>query len=272
MMPTASVGRTLRALLPAVLSSISLAIVGLLVVRWLVPIERLRQSDGAVGNYLQTVGTIYAVLLAFVVFVVWTQFNDARVHVEREANQLIDLARTAKGLPAAAAAQVHAHLARYVAAAVGPEWQALSSVDERAFEPAWAILESLWSVVHRVEPATSCEGALFSEVLARFNELSDARTDRLATSRLRIPLALKILLYTGAATLVGSLYLFAVESLAVHALITGAMAGAISHVLYLIHDLDDCFHGDWQVPSAPLERVRGYVELAASGEAGPRSS
>ena len=42
------------------------------------------------GNYLQTVGTIYAVLLAFVVFVVWQQHNDTRSAVESEANELSD--------------------------------------------------------------------------------------------------------------------------------------------------------------------------------------
>jgi len=51
------------------------------------------------------------------------------------------------------------------------------------------------------------------------------------------------------------MYLFAVESLAVHATITAALAGAISHVLYVIEDLDSCFDGHWQVPRTPFERV-----------------
>jgi hypothetical protein len=33
---------------------------------------------------LQALGSVYAVLLAFVVFVVWQQFNDARSFVEKE--------------------------------------------------------------------------------------------------------------------------------------------------------------------------------------------
>jgi hypothetical protein len=58
---------------------------------------------------------------------------------------------------------------------------------------------------------------------------------------------------------VGSMYLFAVDRFEIHALMTAALAGAISHLLYVISDLDDCFQGDWQVPSRAFERVREYL-------------
>src|SRR4051812_39543883 len=87
----------LRALLLPILLGVGAAVAGLLVVRQVVPARVLRESNDVVGNYLQTLGTIFAVLLAFVVFVVWSQFNDARQRVEAEANELLDLARTARG-------------------------------------------------------------------------------------------------------------------------------------------------------------------------------
>jgi hypothetical protein len=53
---------------------------------------------------------------------------------------------------------------------------------------------------------------------------------------------------------------------------TGALAGAVSHVLYVIADLDDAFAGDWQVPREPVERVRAHMERAAlAGDEGRRS-
>lgn len=71
--------QTVAALAPAVLGAIALSEVGLFAVRRWVSPETLRASNDVVGNYLQTVGTIYAVLLAFVVYVVWTQFNGVDV-------------------------------------------------------------------------------------------------------------------------------------------------------------------------------------------------
>lgn len=46
--------------------------------RRFVPGDALAASNEVAGNYLQTLGTIYAVLLAFTVVVVWQQFNDAQ--------------------------------------------------------------------------------------------------------------------------------------------------------------------------------------------------
>ena len=45
------------------------------------------------------IGTLYAVLIAFAIFVVWTQFQDAGTNLEREVNAVGDLSRMAAGLP-----------------------------------------------------------------------------------------------------------------------------------------------------------------------------
>src|SRR5262245_61240912 len=77
---------------------VALSLVGLTLTRLLVPRELLARTADPAGDYLQTLGTIYAVLQAFVVFVVWTQFNEARSFVEREANEIMDLFRTTQAL------------------------------------------------------------------------------------------------------------------------------------------------------------------------------
>jgi hypothetical protein len=77
----------------------ALALAGLLLVRYLVPASWLHANNEVAGNYLQTLGTIYAVLLAFVVFVVWQQHNDTRCAVGNEANELADFCRVIRALP-----------------------------------------------------------------------------------------------------------------------------------------------------------------------------
>lgn len=71
--------RTLAHSLVVILWASALAIGVLVVVRQLVPPDALRASNPEVGNYLQAVGAIYAVLLAFVVYAVWGQFKEARI-------------------------------------------------------------------------------------------------------------------------------------------------------------------------------------------------
>ena len=253
--------KTVRAILRPVLLSIGIALAGLFIVRTCVSANVLRDTNDVVGNYLQTLGTIYAVLLAFVVFVVWSQFNDARNYVEREANELLDLFRTSRGLPAQNRHAIQHYVGKYVDDVLQQEWGSMARGDGgNAFAQGGAILDELWDVVHDFEPNTACHTALHSEILSRFNDLSDVRTNRLTSAQLRIPLALKILIYTGAVLTVGSMYLFSIQNWIVHALMTGAMAGALSHIIYLIHDLDNCFAGDWQVPRTAFERVQQFIK------------
>jgi hypothetical protein len=249
--------RTLLRLLPWVIGSAVAAVLGLLRFRTLVPPETLRASNDVVGNYLQTLGGIYAVLLAFVVYAVWQQFNDARAQVEREASEAAELLRITRALPDAARNALRRRLHDYVCGVLDNEWG--PSGERRALHERSKVaklLDSLWDELTGLEPQRECEKIVVSEALNCFNELCNARTSRISTSQLRMPRPLRLLLYIGALIVSCSTWLFAVDLFAVHAFITGATAAAISHVLYVIEDLDDCFSGEWQVPRAPLLRLR----------------
>jgi hypothetical protein len=254
-------------------AAICLSIACLVPARRLIPFEVLDESSNAVGNYLQTIGTIYAVLLAFVVFVVWQQFNDARGHVEREANEILDVMRVVKGLPENVWRPFLKNLHEYVCIVLEDEWPAMARGSKATFEAGTRILDRISSLLIAHEPESECHKSLYDEALGRFNDLSDARMNRLFSSRLRIPLGLRLLLYTGAAMTVGSMYLLAVKDFVIHATITALLAGAISHVLFLISDLDDAFSGTFQVPRIPFERVGRYLdEWLASPDAAQRAA
>ncbi len=251
--------RTLLALTPLVLGAIAASVVGLLIVRRFAAVEVLRQTNDVVGNYLQTVGSVYAVLLAFVVFVVWTQFNEARAQLESEANEVVDLFRIAKGFPDSMRVPLQDRLRRYAEAVLGGEWAAMARCVPHGTDEAGQMLDEAWDVLRAFETGNDCHVTLYGEALSRFNDLSDLRTARLTAARTRIPFALRLLLYFGAVILVGSMWLFAVDSLLVHALITSAMAGAISHVLYLVEDLDAAFSGNFQILREPFEHALAYA-------------
>jgi hypothetical protein len=252
--------RTLLRLTPIVAAASFVSILGLIVFRATAPVDDLRASSGELGTYLQTVGGIYAVLLAFVVFVVWGQFNDARSFVDREAAALTDLHRTATGLPYESRIAIQAGLSAYAEAVVRDEWPAMARHDQAEIERVGHTLEAVWLAVHRCSPGDSCQQTAFSEVLSRFNDLSDLRTSRLIAAEFRIPVTMKALLYAGAVIVIGSMYLIWIPTFWVHALATALLGGAIAHILYLIADLDDAFSGDWQVSKRPFERARAAFE------------
>jgi len=229
------------------------------------PPGALEKASNEIGNYLQTVGGIYAVLLAFVVYVVWGQFNEARGYLDREATALVDLHRTASGLPSRSRTAIQSGLRAYVDAVLQDEWPAMASRDEETIDRIGEMLERVWIAIHACKPCNECQHTVYGEVLSRFNQLTDLRTSRLTAARARIPVAMTILLYNGAILTVGSVYLLAFDQFWLHAIVTAALAGAISHILFLIRDLDDAFDGDWQVAKAPFEHARKNFERPAHG-------
>lgn len=264
--------RTLARIALRVALVVGVSLAGLVAIREFVPPQMLRDTSDVVGNYLQTLGTIYAVLQAFVVFVVWSQFNDARALVEREANDVSDLFRTTQGLPEPLRTRMRDQLGRYVEGVLVDEWPAMAAHDLATLDRQTVTLEAAFAELRAYEPTGDREVALYSHTHERFNELFDVRTLRLTAACTRVPFGLRALLVTGAGLVIGSMYLFAVESFAIHAIITGATAGAIAHVLYVVDDLDDCFSGDFVVPRQPFERTRRLFAQSAEGAGGAASA
>lgn len=254
---------TLLRLTLIVAGSSGVGILGLLAFRSVVPLDELRAAASGLGNYLQTVGGIYAVLLAFVVYVVWGQFDAARAHVDREAAALVDLHRTASGLVRGTRDAIQSGLRAYVNEVLDREWHAMARRDEPTIARVGELLDHVWIAIHRCRPANDCQVTIYGEVLSRFNDLTDVRTSRLTSSRQRIPVAMKVLIAAGAVIIIGSTYMIIFDPLWIHVLVAGAMSGAVAHILFLIADLDDPFAPRWGANKAPFERAQQAFERDA---------
>lgn len=248
--------RTTLRLAAVVLVAAAASVAGLAVSRNVIDYETLRSSSDSLGTFVQTLGGIYAVLLAFVVVVVWGQFNEGRSYVDREANALIDLHRTASGLPAHSRQIIQDSLRDYVDAVVRDEWPAMASRDQATIDRIGHLLDIVWTAIHSCMPKNECQQAMYSEVLSRFNDLTEHRTNRLNTAGQKIPIAMTVLLYTGALIMIGAIYMLPFDRFWLHALVTSLMSGAVANILFLIHDLDDAFAGDWQVEKTSFMRAR----------------
>ena len=240
--------RTITTLCLTVAVSMAVAVAGLLAVRAVVPPEFLMPSNEICGGYLQTIGTIYAVLLAFVVFVVWTQANDVRRLIERQADELADVLRITRSFDASAASGVLAAAKEYAREVADNEWALLKT--GQSSSKAQELLEQTWTALTAIDPKTAREEVLFNEAVSRFSEFGDARADLLHCGRVRLPVLLWLLLLSGAAGTVGSMYMFGAEQFWPVAVMTASLAGAVSFMLFLIRDLDNPFQGDWHVSPA----------------------
>lgn len=237
---------------------ITLAVLGQVLVRSVVPEALLRGANEVGGNFLQTFGGMYGIILAFAMYVVWQQHNETQVAVEREAVSLGELHRILgwfSNWPGRDA--VRASLKRY--ATLVPETLGHEPTDAERRLIAAGLTEFLGHT-----PGTPVEERLFEPALQLFHELNEAREHRITIARLRLPEGLRWFVYLGGALAVGTLWLLYVEAWEVQVLFTGVMTWVVVATVSIIIDLDDPYAGDFIVDWKRFREAAAQMEAPSS--------
>jgi hypothetical protein len=231
--------------------SVLISVVGLILVRRKVPVSFLETHHDVAGFFIGVLGVIYAVLMGFVVFVVWDDFKEAKVTVALEANQLGDLSRMSKGFPDTVYGRVREGLIHYIEVVINEEWPAMSRGEESP--QAWRAMKELWDIYRDIDPKTAKENILYSESLGRLNDLSDSRRLRLHASHDKVHTVIWVLLWCGGIITVVFTYFFGVKSLWSQSLMTAALTAVIAFILFLIFALNHPFAGGVRVTPEVLK-------------------
>jgi Protein of unknown function (DUF4239) len=136
-------------------------------------ISALAANNDVAGFVYAVLGVVYAVLMAFVVTVVWERFDRAESVVSQEAHSLVDLSRLANSYPDAGRLDIQRALLAYGRVVVEEEWELMerSKVSDRATQQ----VDALWQAYQQIEPTTNREVAAYRQSLEHLDELDDAR-------------------------------------------------------------------------------------------------
>jgi hypothetical protein len=242
--------------------SIALAVIGLKLVRRLLSPAWQMEDEGIAGHFSAAIDRLYGVLLAFVVILVWNHFEDGKVLVAREANQIGDLSRMAKVLSPSVEQSVRKALINYTSAVIEDEWPAMAR--HRESTRTWMAMTQLWNTVREVHPSTAQETVTYDRILFRLNELSDSRRLRLLASEDRVPGILWVVLILGGVATVASTYFVRLKRHAPQALLTALVAGVIGFILFLIISLNSPFAGSIRLPPTALQHELERIQSPAS--------
>src|SRR5213075_986930 len=78
------------------------ALFGLYLVRRTYPADVLKENHEVAAIIFNAFGLFYGVMVAFVVFVTWSGYDDATKNLQMEANEVDDIFHLAKAFPAPA--------------------------------------------------------------------------------------------------------------------------------------------------------------------------
>jgi hypothetical protein len=229
------------------------AVVGLILVQRLVPSTLREEHNDVAGFIYAVVGVMYAVLLAFVVIVVWQDYQEAKDTVESEANELAGVYFLADRFPDPERAHIQGLARSYARVVVEEEW---SLMERGETSPrATSVLRELRVSVLNIDANTGPEQVLYDQALTRLHQMSDARGLRLLETTEGLPGILWVVLVGGGVVTVCFTYLFGLKNNVAHVLMVAALTLLVCGILFTIGALEYPFAGVSKVQPNAFEEV-----------------
>jgi hypothetical protein len=226
----------------------------LVLLRRIWPSEQRHGQNDLIGWQVSVLGTAYAVIMGFMLFAVWTNYENADNNAEAEANSLIKVVRSAQGLPAGPRGQIRDLARKYVNVILTEEWPAMGHL---RFSPESARLtEQLWSTVLTAEAHSSSEQTSLDHTLNELSELTEHRRMRQLQSNSHMPGILWAVLTIGAVLTIVSACLFGGVDFKLHLIQVFILSLMLSLVLVAIADINRPFQGSVHIDPVGFERAR----------------
>ena len=249
-----------------------LSILGLYIVRLLVPVERLKRNHEVAGFTFGVIGAFYGLLLAFVIVAAWERFDRADERVQGEAMGLASLYRLSKGFPQPLQHNLQQAIRDYTEHAIDVEWPNMSerSHDETIDNPVGTL--GLWALVASYNPSDQRQSLLVDKSYDQLQLLSEDRALRYMYGNEEFPSVVWLVIYAGLFITIGFSYFFGLETFPSQALMCGIFSSLLGLTILAILELAHPYQGAVVVSDAPLKfaitrmNVMDKVAFSGTGE------
>ena len=229
---------------------VSLAVTGTL--RTITALHYGESHNEVIGFVFATCGVIYAVLLAFVVFAVYTQFASADKVVTSEAATLASLYLDTERYPEPVRSAIQEAIRGYTRSVVNDEFPAMQRGQPSS--TTRARLTQLYRLNARLQAGDAYSVQLDNKASQEIESIALLREERIQASKASLPKTFWFVLILGGlitVTLGASLFM----RQAFYQLLSSALLGImIASVLFLVMTLDRPFTGTTAISPGAFER------------------
>jgi len=222
-----------------------LSVVGMLLVRRYVDLSRLKSHHEVAGYLLSVIGTLYAVLLAFVVVEAQSNIQEARETAELEANSIADIFQYSRWFPDQTRQTVRGLCMTYVTTVIDEEWNKMETFQ---YSPKAAdALHDIWRAVKEFEPVTEGQKAAYSSILSELGTAGDNRRIRLLANENGVSPLLWTVIVTGGILTITFTYFFGLENVKAQVVMTALVAITLSLNIFLVAAYSYPFAGTFKI-------------------------
>jgi hypothetical protein len=238
--------------------SVTAANLGLAVVRKYTDIDILKEHHDVAAIIFNAFGILYAVVVAFVVFVTWSHYDDANKNIQFESSEAIDIFQNAGAFPDAARDSIRKALLDYTTTLYNDDWIAMAkgSTSNKSYDA----IRRLMNIYLTIDLKTMNNVSVYEESFKRLNDLAQYRRLRNFSAGDSVPNVIWVLLLVGAFIMITYTYFFGVKRALPQYLMTSALSITLTLILYLIFTLDHPFAGSNSISNEPVKRVMNIMQ------------
>lgn len=214
------------------------------------------------GPLFLTTGTIYAVLLGFLVVTTWASYDQAKATCDLEASAISTMYRQTCGMPPQEQVRMRLLLRDYTKAVV-PEWK-IQTGSGGVAPQARMYLAQMYREYSAMPPEQAAS-PINSHFLDLLDEMATARNTRTLMANEQLPGILWLGLFLGAAIVVGLTFPLYMESFWPHVLMSAIMAGMIGTLLFVTLLLNQPFRGPLALTVEPYTHALGVMDSVDKG-------
>lgn len=207
----------------------------------------------AIGVIIAIFGSIYAVIWAFTVFLIWQQFAGVESLNMQEASALDDLARFSVELQDEDKLRVVGAVRAYLRDGVESEWNGLAT--GKMYHKAEELFNKMVSAVFGANPSGQKQEAFYERLLDIVEKVSTFRDERLEVSIKRMPNTLLVVIDVLALATMLFVILLPIQAWLVGTLAVIAVSAVLSLARFVMTDMDNPFTGAWNVSIQPFRDV-----------------
>ena len=232
---------------------VALSAGGLFLVRRNVELQTLESHNAVAGFIIAVVGVVYAVLLGFVVVVVWQEYADARAAADDEATLVASLFENAAAFSEPQRGELDQRLETYARSVITEEWAAMARQRERVSTEL--AFHDLWQGFRTATPHSRVEQIFYDQSIQQMEQLTEARQDRLLASHAKVPGVMWTVLLMGGLITVGFTYFFGVSNFRAQLMMVLVLATTVGLVLFLILAMNYPFTGGLSIRPSAMQEV-----------------
>ena len=207
-------------------------------------------------------------VVAFVVFVTWGGYDDAKKNLEMEANEADDIFHITKTFPDPARGMIQQGLIDYITSVYNDELKRMSQGEVSLHSNR--AMARLITAFYQTDEKSVPNRELYAESLKRLNNLAQYRRLRIFAGNDTVPLAVWLVLLAGGVITISYTYFFGMKNIRSQYLMTAALTVTITLILVLIYILDHPFTGASRVSAEPLKQVMEVLQRQPADVTEPR--